>query len=135
MAHNVHVSTLGRNAMLNGVAALLNGGSINFYSGTQPANANTALSGNTLLCTLTYGSPAYGAASGGSATANMITAGVIAAGGTAAWARIFESDGTTAVIDCSVDVTGNTPDIVVPTTTFTVGVTVTMTSNTLSLAA
>lgn len=135
MAHNVHVSATARNAMLDAIAALMNTGTIKFYDGTQPANAGVAVSTQNLLCTLTYGATAYAAASGGSATANAITPGVIAANGTASWARIVQSNGTTVVMDCTVDVTGNTPDIVVPTTSFAIGVTVTMSSNTISLAA
>jgi len=135
MAHDVHVSILGRDTMLNAIAALFNSGILTFYSGTQPANADTALSGNVSLCSLTYGATAYGAASAGSATANAITAGVIGTSGTASFARIYESNGTTTILDCSVDITGNTPDITVPTTTFTSGVTVTMSANTISLAA
>ena len=135
MAHNVHVSTAVRNAMLNAFTVLLNSGYIDILDGAQPANANVAVSTQHVLVTLTYGATAFAAASGGSVTANAIGSGVIGTSGTAAWARMYESDHTTAVTDCSVDIAGNTPDITVPTTTFTVGVTVTMSSSTVSMAA
>lgn len=135
MASNIHIAISARNVGINAVAALMNGGTINFYSGAQPADAATAHSGNTLLCTLTYGNPAYGSASGGSATANAIASGTIVAAGTCTWAEIVQSNGTTIVMHCSVDVSGNSPDITVPLTAFAVGVTVTMTVNTLSQPA
>ena len=133
MANNVHVSAAGRNAMLNALAALCNSGTIKFYDGSQPANAGTAITTQNLLATLTFGSTAYGAASGGTATANAITSGTIAASGTATWARVYQSDGTTVVLDCTVGVSGT--DITVPTTTFTAGVTLSMSSNTMTIAA
>jgi hypothetical protein len=61
---NLRYATARRNAMMDDVRAALAGGSIKVYSGTQPANANTALSGNTLLATLTLASPAGAASSG-----------------------------------------------------------------------
>lgn len=133
MASNVHVSVEGRNAAVDAVAALLNGGTLKFYSGTQPANAGTALSGNTMLVSLGFSATAFGAASSGSATANSITGGTIAADGTATFARLFKSNGTSVVLDCSVGTSG--ADITVPTTTFNTGVDVTMSSATLSMAA
>lgn len=87
-----------RNAAADAVCALLNGGSLRIYSGTPPANAGTALSGNTLLAQLTLGSPAFAAASGGVATANAITADSSAdATGTATFARLLTSGGAARV--------------------------------------
>lgn len=65
-------SAAARNAAVNAATALLNGGSARIYSGTPPANADAALSSNTLLAEATLGSPAFANASGGSATANAI---------------------------------------------------------------
>ena len=48
-------------AGLAAAAATLNGGSLIFYSGPQPATPETALSGNTALCTATYSATAFGA--------------------------------------------------------------------------
>lgn len=75
---------------------------INVYNGTVPANLDTALSGNTLLATLTMADPSFAdpTDAGGSAT---MAAGVIAdetaaiADGTPTFARIFDSDGTVVV--------------------------------------
>jgi hypothetical protein len=41
---NLRYATARRNAMMDDVRTALAGGSIKVYSGTQPANANTALS-------------------------------------------------------------------------------------------
>ena len=89
------------------LATLMNTGTINFYSGTQPVTANTALSGNTLLATCTFADPAWGSpGSGGVMTANPITAGTAVATGTATFARFLESNGTTVVLDCAVSTSG-----------------------------
>ena len=54
---NLRIAAATRNAMLDQLRTLLDagaaGGTIKIYTGTQPANADTALSGNTLLGTLT----------------------------------------------------------------------------------
>jgi hypothetical protein len=132
MASNVHVATASRNTMVDALAALLNSGTINYYSGTQPATANTAHSGNTLLCTQTFGATAFGASSSGTATANAVTSGVIGTSGTVAWAEILTS-GAAISFHCSVGTSAS--DITVPTVTFTASVTLTMSSATLSIAA
>ena len=95
-----------RNAAVNATAALLNNGTINLYSGTRPATADTALSGNTLLATLTFGATAFGAASAGVCTANAIgQCADAAAGGTVTFARLLTS-GAATVCDCSVGTSG-----------------------------
>jgi len=68
------------------------------YDGTIPTDADTALSGNTILATLTFSDPAYGgavdAAPGATATANAITDDSSAdATGTATFYRKFDSVG------------------------------------------
>ena len=63
---------------------------------TQPANADTAVSTQTLLASLGLGTPAFGAAAAGVATANAITADASAdATGTASWFRVVTSGGAT----------------------------------------
>jgi hypothetical protein len=92
---------------LSAFNALLNGGTLVFLSGTQPATPETALSGNTTLCTATYSATAFGTPSFSSpnmqATASF-TAGSYtpAAAGTSTFARAYESNGTTAVADFTV---------------------------------
>jgi hypothetical protein len=65
-------SAAARNAAVNAATALLNGGFARIYSGTPPANADAALSGNTQLAEGTLGTPAFGGASAGAAAANAV---------------------------------------------------------------
>jgi hypothetical protein len=87
----------------------LNSGKLRIYSGTQPANASTAIAGNTLLAELTFNATAFGASSNGVATANAISDVSAAATGTATWFRALKSGG--------VDVTDNVYDGTVGTAT------------------
>jgi hypothetical protein len=94
-----------RNARLDeittaaGASALLR-----IYDGTRPATGGTA---TTLLAELTCNATFAPAASGGTLTLNAITQDSSAnATGTATWARIVKSDGTTFVLDCSVGTSG-----------------------------
>jgi hypothetical protein len=83
-------------------------GTIKMYTGTQPATADSALSGNTLLGTLTFTDPSAGASVNGVLTFSAITQDTAAdATGTATWARIADSTGTT-VFDCDVNTSGAT---------------------------
>jgi hypothetical protein len=121
-----NLSDTAANAEANALAALCNGGTLCLYSGSQPANANTALEGNTMLATLTFGSPAWGAAAGGEIVANPIGAGVGVASGTATFARIFEAGGTVVVMDLSVG-TANA-GLILSTSAIIAGSTVTVSS-------
>ena len=124
-------------AAVNPLAALLNSGTLLVYTGTQPTDANTALSGQTLLVTLTFGATAFGTAvasgSAGSkvvtATANAITAGTCVATGTAAWFRCLKSDAVTVVLDGSVSTAG--ADLNFSTTAFSTGAVVSVSSFTI----
>lgn len=103
---NVRIATDTRNARLNALRDKIDAGSgagtLKVYTGTQPANANAGLSGNTLLGTLTFTDPCAPDASSGVLTFSAITQDTAAdATGTATWARIADSDGNT-VFDCDV---------------------------------
>lgn len=107
MALAPKLSNAGANAAANAVCALLNSGFLDIYDGTQPATADTAISGNTKLAGLTFGSTAFGSASAGVATANAITQDSDADNtGTATWFRATKSDHTTVVFDGSVGASG-----------------------------
>jgi hypothetical protein len=134
MALNTHASIAGWNLALNAMLDTpLASGTIKIYTGTQPATPDTALSGNTLLATLTIGATAFGAAASGVATANAITSGTAVATGTATFFRCFQSNGTTAVLDGSVGTA--TADMILNTTTITSGGTVSITAWTVSMPA
>lgn len=125
------LSVARRNAQLDNLCTALNSGYIRIYSGIKPTDADTELSGNTLLAELTFGATAFGAASGGSATANAITQDSAAdATGTATFARLFASNGTTAIADITVGTSG--AELNMSTTSIVAGLIVQITSLTLS---
>jgi hypothetical protein len=102
MPTNLKYSNGTRNAQQNGLITYAGSGSlINIYSGSQPANANTAISGQTLLVTLTV-SGSFGTDSNGTITLSTVTNGTAVATGTASFFRITQSNGLTVVMDGSV---------------------------------
>ena len=103
MALNPHLSDTAANAAADAIAALADAGKLEIFSGTQPANANTApAGGNHLLATLTMAATAFpGGATGGVLTADTITSGTAIYSATATWFRLYESNGTTAICDGS----------------------------------
>ncbi len=103
MATNLHTSIVARNAAANAIAALANSGKLRIYSGTQPLTPETGIGGSTLLAELTMNATAFGSAAAGVITANAITSDTTAdATGTAAWYRLWQSDGTTPLWDGTV---------------------------------
>ena len=102
MPSNLKYSNGTRNAQQNGLITYAGSGAlINIYAGSQPANANTAISGQTLLVTLTV-SGSFGTDSNGTITLSTVTNGTAVATGTASFFRIIQSNGTTVVMDGSV---------------------------------
>lgn len=140
MADNPWFSDAAAIASLAALCALANGGTLTLWSGTQPADANTApAGGNVKLSTLVLGSPAFAtpvaSGSAGSrvvtANANAITSDPDAANtGTAAWFRIYEANGTSVVLDGSVGTSGT--DLVMATTAIQAGAVVSVTSLTVT---
>lgn len=98
---------------------------IKIYSGARPANVNTAASG-TLLATLTGSATAFGTVAAGVLTANAIASAAAVAAGTAAWFRVFKSDGTTACVDGDIASTGS--DLNLNNTSIAIGQNVGITS-------
>lgn len=140
MASNVHLGTAYRNGALDGGNALLNSGKIKVYGGGsgQPANAQTAITDQTLLCTLTLNATAFAAASSASAAANSITADTSAvAAGTPTWARITNSAGSTTYMDVSAGTSGTDLVLTFPAggSDIAVGDKVTASSLTISIGA
>lgn len=126
MALNPKTSVASRNLSLNAIFDQLNSGFVDIYDGTQPADADTAVSSQVKLARLTFGATAYGAASAGSKTANAIGNGTGLAIGTATWARLWKSDGTTAIHDMSVGTA--TANLILNAVSIVVGVTVSCSS-------
>jgi hypothetical protein len=114
-----------RNARLDAITTFAGGSCLlRIYDGSRPATGGTA---TTLLAELTCNATFAPSASGGTLTLNAITQDSSAnATGTATWARIVKSDGTTHVLDCSVGTSG--ADINLNTTSIVSGAAVSITS-------
>lgn len=108
---------------------------IRFYSGTAPANAAAALSGNTLLaelvCAATPISGTSDTGTAGRATFGAIANATAAATGTASFFRTVTNAGTTTIDQGSVGTSA--ADAIVNTTAFTSGSTISVTSRTVDL--
>ena len=127
MAVNPKRSNAAVNAAADAVCDLLDNGYLRLYDGAQPANADTAVTTQTLLAELRWNATAFGAASNGVAVANSITSDASAdATGTATWFRALKSDGTTAVFDGSVGTAS--ADLILNSTAITAGANVSVTS-------
>lgn len=120
-----------RNAALDALTALANGGTVNLYTGAQPSTPETATA-ETLLASCTLADPAFGAAANGIATANTISDDAAAdATGTAGWFRVLASDGTTALWDGTVGTSG--ADLNFSSVAFQTGDTISITGFTVTL--
>lgn len=107
MATNTQMAYATVNAEADAMSDLLDNGYLRIYDGSQPANADTAISTQVLLAELRFNATAAPAASNGVLTFNAITAEDSAlATGTATWFRALKSDGTTVVMDGSVGTSG-----------------------------
>lgn len=129
MPSNLKYSNGTRDAQQQGLITYAGSGClIRLYQGTQPANANTAISTQTLLVSLTI-SGSFGTDSNGTLTLGSVTNGTAGASGNADFFRIFKSDGTTVVMDGSVGTSG--ADMNLNTTTISSGQTVSITAGTI----
>ncbi|MGP3914318.1 hypothetical protein [Nonomuraea sp. 10N515B] len=104
---------------------------LRIYSGTQPATADTAPSG-TLLAEVNLANPSFTAASNGVATllGTPLSASGLAAG-TAGWFRIVDRDGAT--VQDGAAGTSAPAELILNTTTISIGATVQITSGTITM--
>lgn len=106
MANNFKVSAAARNAELDALSALLDGGFLDIYDGAQPASPDVAVTSQVKLAHLALNADFAPSAAGGLLTANAIASDTDAdATGTATWFRATKSDGT-AVCDGTVGTSG-----------------------------
>jgi hypothetical protein len=110
-----------RNAACDAIAALHNGGTLIFQT-----------SGDAEVATVTFSGTAFGAASTGTATANAITPDTDATGGTTT-KFITRTSGAATILGGSVGTSGT--DIVIDNTVVPAGVTVDLTSFTITVPA
>jgi len=134
---NLRLATATRNAMMDAVETLVDTGSgaatVKLYSGTQPVDANTGLSGNTLLATFTLDDPAFGTSSSGTITlAGVPRATTGVAAGTATWFRMANIGAATI---CDGDVGTASATLILNTTTISIGVAVSITAGSLTQPA
>jgi hypothetical protein len=126
MAKNTQLANATVNGQGDNLAARLNNGYLRLYTTAQPANADTALGAQTLLSEHRFSATAAPATSAGVITFNAITSATAGNTGVATWFRALASDGTTVVMDGNVDVTANTPNLVLNSTSISSGATVTI---------
>lgn len=136
----ISLTNLTAQAGCNAIVDLIDGGtgagSLKIYSGTIPTDADTALSGNTLLAELPFSATAFGAAADGTgkatATAAAITDDSSAdASGTPTFFRVCDGDDVVIFQGSAGNV--GTEDLVLDAATITAGQTVGISSLTFSL--
>lgn len=125
----IGMATALRNARLDAITTFAGGScKLRFYDGSRPATGGTA---TTLLAECIMNATFAPSASGGVLTLNAIASDAAAdATGTATWARIVKTDGTTHVMDLSVSTSG--ADINVATTSFVANAVISITSATIT---
>lgn len=131
MSSNLKYAVTLKNARLDAITtAIGTSGLLRIYSGTQPTNPDTALSGNTVLAELALSSTFAAGASSGVLTASTITADSSAdATGTATFFSLLTSGGTRKV-DGSVGTSG--ADLNLNTTSIVLGAQVSVSSLTIT---
>jgi len=124
--------------MLDTLTASAASGKLRIYSGTQPADADAGIGAGTLLAELTMGATAFGSATSTASTNSVLTANAITsdtsadATGTAAWFRLWQSNGTTPILDGSVGTSA--ADMILNSVAIQVGATVAISAFTVTLA-
>jgi len=108
------------------LGSLFDGGSLEIYTGTQPADPNDAPSG-TLLVQIDVPSPAFGAAVGGVISKAGTWQEVAVGTGSAGWARLISSD-TNKTLDISVSESGGGGDAIISDEDVVPGNTITVNS-------
>jgi hypothetical protein len=120
------------NTLANSIIGALNGGTVKFYTGTQPADPSVAVTDQVLLGTLTLGAPC------GSATDGLITFSAVGsdnaadASGTATWTR-WSSSSDDARIDMAVGNNASNKPVKMNTTSVLQGGALQITSATLKV--
>lgn len=125
----IRFNTAERNSIADFLAGQLAGATLTIYTGTQPADGNSAATGTKLTDVTING---FNAAANGSATLDTTTpnVGTAVATGTAGWGRITHLGG---VIDGTVGTSGT--DFTINATAITNGATVTLTAMTITQPA
>lgn len=132
----MNISNVAAKAAMDAITLLVNAGSppglLRIYSGTAPADTDTALSGNTVLASFALASDAFGDATdanpGALSTAAAISDVNASATGTATFGRILNAAGLAI---CQFDVGVSAATCIVSSTSFVSGQPCSVTSLTL----
>lgn len=108
-------------------------GKLIIYDGSQPANADTAVTTQKPLATFTLGNPAFGAASNGVATANSITPVTAGDTGTATWFRVWNYNSSTVLWDGTVGEAASGKDLILSSASISSGGSVSISSWTVTM--
>lgn len=135
------IATPVANSMMNQITVALDAdvegpGAIRVYDGAKPTNADTALSGQTLLAEFVLADPSFAAPAARAIAidAEPVLSTVGLAAGDAAWFRAVDNSGDT-VLDGTVSTTGNDGDLQLTTTAVSVGLTLEITGGSFTLPA
>jgi hypothetical protein len=120
-----------RNLQADALGAVFDGGTLEIYTGTQPADPNSAPTGS-LLATINIPNPAFGAAAAGVIAKAGTWSAVATDTGTAGWAR-FISASTNETFDVVVTEDPDDNDLLINTADITLGNTVTVISLTITV--
>lgn len=125
MALETSITDEAASGSADAVARLLDSGYLRAYSGTPPANAGTALSGNTLIAEWRLSATSAPASSGGIATFTTIAPAPTVAAGTISFVRAFKANGTSAILQGSVGVASAATNVTMSNTSVTSGLSLT----------
>lgn len=115
-----------RNAKLEANTTIIgNAGKLEIYAGAKPAMGGTE---GTTLAVFTLGSPFAPAPVSAVQSPTLPAATTGVAAGTAGWARVTKTDGTTAVMDLTVGLAGSGAQVILNTLSITIGGAVSITS-------
>lgn len=132
MANNPKLSVARRNAALDAIFDVLDGGYVDLYDGTQPATTETSISGPVKLARNSLNATFAPAASSATKTANSIASSTALATGTATWAT-FVTSGGARVLDVSVGT--SSADVIMASVTIQQDATVSYSSCVITMAA
>ena len=139
MALGPKYSAARRAAMLDTITSAAASGKLRIYSASKPADADASVAsgGGTLLAELTMNATAFGSATSTASADSVLTANAITqdssadATGTAAWFRLWQSNGTTPILDGTVGTSGC--DLNINSTAIQIGAAVSVSSMTVTL--
>jgi hypothetical protein len=111
VALSIRISNEAASAELDAFTTLLDGGSLDLYDGAQPATADTPISTQALLVSLSLGNPSYVPAVDGVADLAAPVSGLCVASGIATWYRLTKpggapvQDGSVGLSGCNLNLT------------------------------